>query len=178
MNEYTQMSESLQQLWGNQQQFFSHWFQPPGNNSENTGGQMYDEAVEIWENTVSECLAVQASWSELVRASIQQQEQIPAPLRQTLIQAQSVNDTWRESRKQLWKNWFELMKNNNPQQFSGLFNATDAEAVPFWQESLQSFVDNNMKLLQPWSGWTDSESKEASSKKAPTKKEKSAKEPA
>jgi hypothetical protein len=107
-------NQFLNQLWDSQQKLFNQWLDSSKSGHASPFADIFNIATQSQENFVHSCLKTQADWSKQVCDIMQKQDHLPDVVKTTVIQAQTINDSWRQLRETIWSNWFEMIKNVDP----------------------------------------------------------------
>ncbi|MCB1662549.1 MAG: hypothetical protein H6995_09035 [Pseudomonadales bacterium] len=132
------------QWWDSQQKLFNQWLNDNKPNRASPFVEMFNIATLSQENFVHSCLRTQADWSKQVREAVQKQDHLPELLKNSVIQAQTINDSWRELRETVWNNWFEMVKSVDPAAIDSGVSEYASKTITACQESSRNLFEGSV----------------------------------
>jgi polyhydroxyalkanoate synthesis regulator protein len=109
----------------------------------------WDKLMKTWENSLKNFVESQALWARSwVRNA---SEQFDVPGADMFVKAvEEMTNTWTEMQQQLWRNWFEMMKNFDPSKMTPGFQEEATKAMQGWQDQMKKLLETQREWLNQW----------------------------
>jgi aspartate aminotransferase-like enzyme len=150
MIDWTKQAEEMAKSWAEtQKKMWDNWLgvmqQEKGQATE-----VWEKTVGAWEETVKNTLNVQAEWTRMWADSLKSIEGAPKEVSEWAAQAQEMAKQWGEAQKQLWDNWFAMVKKVEPAKMSGDWSEEGQKMFKTWQESTQKMMEAQTEWVRRW----------------------------
>lgn len=147
MIEWTQQITELTQQWSEaQKKLWSNWPSVLDPASTANFDTQWGQVVDAWQQSVHQLLDTQAENLRLWAAGVAATDS-PENMIQWAEQLQQMTQQWISGQKQLWDNWFHLIKHVTPNQ------APNLNAQPMlkaWQETAKQMFHAQQEWLKIW----------------------------
>lgn len=148
MDWFKHTQEQMNAWFEAQQQMTDRWlrtFQQQGHTQQ---AEAWSQSVNVWEAAVHRTLDAQNAWLSSWTDSFKNMDGLPQEARRQAEQGEAVLKQWTEMQRNLWKTWFDTVKNMQP---AGAGTAWEQEArrlVDTWRESMQQAMEHNQELFR------------------------------
>ena len=155
--DWTAQAEEMYKTWADtQKKAWDNWMQMvQPQPSQTQAADMWKKTLDTWEETVDNTLAAQAKWTEAWGSNVNTENGTPEEMAKWIEQTQEMTKQWNGAQKELWQNWFDLMKKAEWTQMTGSWEEEGQKAFQTWQDAAQKVMDAQMEWVKMWAPKTD-----------------------
>jgi hypothetical protein len=110
------------------------------------GRGSYRNSLEAWERSVRQALQAQQQWTRNWSERLLDEEEAPAAAVHWIEQIQGTMRGWTEAQSQLWRAWFDSVKDMDPEEVSAKWETEGQEIIRAWQEA----TERAQEALDEW----------------------------
>jgi hypothetical protein len=148
--EWSDKVQDMMQTWTKtQQKLWSGWLETMQSVGQAPGNQVLDKAIDTWQESVNNTLDAQSKWMQTWAESLKSVKGAPEPLADWGRRSQESMQSWNEAQRQLWENWFQLLKKSAPGTIPT--SPEDAEKLlKEWQVSARKAMESQIEVMSSW----------------------------
>src|SRR5438270_7150649 len=107
-------SENFLNTWAEaQQELLTNWLDTVQRLSGTQSPELWTRTVEAWQASVKQTLDAQEEWLRQWSESLANTQEAPQELQNLTRQGQEQMQHWIDAQRQLWQNWFNIVKDIN-----------------------------------------------------------------
>jgi hypothetical protein len=155
-------SESLINTWAQtQQKLLTNWLDTMQRFSGTASPELWTKTVDAWQASVKQTLDTQEEWIRQWTVTLANTKGVPQELQDLARQGQEQLQRWIEVERQLWQNWFNIVKDINFKVEPGTSVQAGSNLLQLWQETAQKMIEAQTGLARQWtSGFTGTKTNE------------------
>jgi hypothetical protein len=112
--------------------------------------KLWEQTIDLGEQAIDNTLKAQTEWVKMWREQLKTLEDVPAQIMESTKQFQDMAGQWEKTQKQLWGNWFEMLKQFDFSKVSGAWTSEPANPFQAWQESTQKVMEAQTEWMTAW----------------------------
>ena len=146
-------SQTMMQAWTeSQKKLWDNWVDTFDVNAKQMKTtEVWEKALETWEETVNSSLDMQTQWAHFWAENISSQKMIiPAEMTEWAKQTEAMTERWSETQRELWQSWFKLIKKADAAKMAEAWGEEGQKAFQTWQESTQEIMTAQMEWAKQW----------------------------
>jgi hypothetical protein len=119
--------------------------------------ELWKATVDAWQDAVKQTLDAQTAWTHEWINVLSNAKGTPEELQGLVRQGREQLQQWTEAERDLWKNWFNIVREINfkPEARNG--QQASSDLVQVWQDSAYKMIDTQARFVRRWtSGFTGS----------------------
>ena len=150
MIDWTKQAEDMAKTWTeSQKKMWDNWL---GSMSQEKSQvtDMWAKTVGAWEETVKNTLNAQTDWMHMWAGNLKSLDNVPKEAAEWAAQAEEMAKQWGETQKQLWENWFAMIKKVEPVKMSADWTEEGQKVFKAWQESTQKMMESQAEWVRHW----------------------------
>lgn len=155
-------SENLLNTWAEaQQKLLTNWLDTVQRFSGTQSPEIWTRTVEAWQASVKQTLDAQEEWLRQWSESLANTQEVPQELQDLTRQGQQQMQRWIDAQRQLWQNWFNIVKDINLKVEPGTGAQAGSNMLQLWQETAQKMMQTQTAFARQWtSGFPGSKTNE------------------
>ena len=155
-------SENLINTWAqSQQKLLTNWLDTMQRFSGTASPELWTKTVDAWQTSVKQTLDVQEEWARQWAGMLANTKEVPRELQDLARQGQEQMLRWIEAERNLWQNWFKIVRDMNVQVESGTSAQVGSNLLQVWQDTARKMIETQTALARQWtSGYTGTKTKE------------------
>lgn len=155
-------SENLLNTWAEaQQKLLTNWLDTVQRFSGTQNPELWTRTVEAWQSSVKQTLDAQEEWLRQWAATLARTQGVPQELQDLTRQGQEQMQHWIDAQRQLWQNWFNIVKDINFKVEPGTGTQAGSNLLQLWQETAQKMIQTQTAFARQWtSGFPGSKTNE------------------
>ena len=155
-------SESLINTWAQtQQKLLTNWLDTMQRFSGTASPELWTKTVEAWQASVKQTLDAQEEWIRQWTRTLANTKEVPRELQDLARQGQEQLLSWIDVQRQLWQNWFNIVRDINVKVEPGTSTQVGSDLLQVWQDTARKMIETQTTLAQQWtSGFTGTRTKE------------------
>jgi hypothetical protein len=148
--EWTKQSENLFKTWTDTQtKMWNDWIKLMQGVGKSQSSQIWEKTVEAWDESIKKTLDAQVEWTQRWAESC---KGAPKEMADWAKQGQDMIQGWTETQKQLWGNWFHIVKKLDPAASGMNWGGGDGQKfLQGWQDAVQKGLDTQAEWVRLWS---------------------------
>ena len=145
-----QTEEMLKGWMGTQKKMWDQWLDTLQKVApQSQANEIWKKTVETWAETVHNALEAQREWIKMWVENIPSVAGQAKEIADWAQQAREMNNRWLDVQQQLWANWFDLIKKNEPKT-AGSWDKEGQKMVQAWQESVEKMLEAQHDWASHW----------------------------
>lgn len=145
--------ENLLKIWSEaQQKLLSDWLATVRKLGGNSALELWSKTVDAWQSAVKETADARAEWTRQWTEKLASAKGTPEEMRDLARQGQEELQHWAEAERDLWKGWFNIVRNIDFKPEQGAGAQLGKDLVQVWQEGAHKMIDAQATLLRRWTG--------------------------
>ena len=148
-----QTEEMVKNFSETQKKIWDSWLEAvqPAGPSKDQAAEIWQKAMQTWEETVNNALSTQTEWTKHWSESLNLDEmELPDEVAAWAKQAQAMTKQFGETQQQLWQGWFDLVKQADLTKLTGNWEEEGQKAFQQWQEAAQKVMEAQMQWANMW----------------------------
>jgi hypothetical protein len=109
----------------------------------------WSKTLKIWENSFKNFVETQALWTRTWVRNMAAEFEVEG-MDDFVQSTEDLTNTWVKAQHQLWSNWFEMVKNMDPNEMSDEVKAEATEIMQSWQNNLEKMVEAQRSWAEQW----------------------------
>ena len=147
----TNANESLLKSWAeSQQKLLTEWLDTLRNYGGAPTMELWKTTVDAWQNAVKETLDAQTEWTHQWIEVLTNAKGTPEELQGLVRQGREQLQQWTEAERDLWQNWFKIVREINFKPQSGERQQASNNLVQLWQDSAYKMIDAQAGFVRRW----------------------------
>ena len=143
--------ESLLKNWAeSQQKLLTDWLDTLRRFGGTPTMELWTTTVDAWQNSVKETLDAQTEWTHQWIEVLTNAKGTPEELQGLVRQGREQLQQWAEAERDLWQNWFNVVREINFKPESGDRQQTGNDLVQLWQDSAYKMIDAQANFVRRW----------------------------
>lgn len=153
--EWTKQFEEMSKAWAQtQQKMWSNWAETAQTMSQKQAGVAWSSMIDAWQMSMNQLLDAQAEGVRLWMDNADSLPNTPQGAHEWMLMCNDMTQHWTDTQKQLWNNWFDLVKEFSPEKFSeqmGIPATPNDPMLKFWQDAAQTVNNAQQEWAKTWS---------------------------
>jgi hypothetical protein len=145
MNWLEKTQEMVKSWMDEQEQMWKSWT----DSLDAPTGANWGRTIKTWENSFKNFIETQALWTRTWVRNMSNEVDAEG-FDEFAKSVEALTNTWVEAQQQLWGNWFEMVKNMDPEEMSGAMKTETTEAMRQWQDSLEKMAEAQKSWAAEW----------------------------
>ena len=143
--------EQMIKTWAEaQRQLLTNWIDMVRAEGGVPDAKVWNKTVDSWRTAVMNTLDTQAIWTRTWVDSLAKTPGAPDEMQASLREGQENFQRWTDAQRQLWQNWFDLMKETAAS--AQLGKAPSGEGVvDLWSTTTRTLLDAQTDWVRRWS---------------------------
>jgi hypothetical protein len=146
--------EQMIKAWAeSQRQLLTNWMDKVRAGGGAPDTKIWNETVDSWRTAVMNTLDTQATWTRTWIDSMAKTPGAPDEMRALLREGQDNFQHWIDAQRQLWQNWFDVMRETTKGAARGKASADQPGEglVDMWSSTTRSLLDAQTEWVRRWS---------------------------
>lgn len=147
--DWLKQSEEMIKVWSDtQQKMMSGWLDSMKDFTQPQASGVWEKTLDAWQNAVDSMLESQAQWARMWAGSVTATKGVSKEMVEGAAQLKEMTERWTEFQRELWHNWFEMVRKLDWEKL-----AEGAEAPPAfqaWQDTLRKATDTQLEWMRTW----------------------------
>jgi hypothetical protein len=153
--DWTKQLEEMSKAWTQtQQKMWTNWAETAQTMSQNQAKAAWGAMIDAWQMSMNQLLDAQADGVRQWADNADALPNTPQGAHEWMLMCNDMTQHWTDTQKQLWNNWFDLVKEFNPAQFGDQMGVPPASGEPmlkFWQDAAQTMNNAQQEWTKTWS---------------------------
>lgn len=143
----SKQSEQLITSWvQTQQRLLTSWLETARSAGGTPSSTLWNDTLEAWHTSAQQTLDAQARWIHSWAESLTALQGTSTEMGALVSQGEERLQHWIQAQRQLWQNWFELLKQFTP-------TREPATGVPAGQQAVQTWQELTAKMIEAQTEW-------------------------
>lgn len=144
-------NDSLLKNWAeSQQKLLTDWLETLRKFGGTPTMELWKTTVDAWQNSVKETLDAQTEWTHQWIEVLTNAKGTPEELQGLVRQGREQMQQWTEAERDLWKSWFNIVREINFKPESGDKQQVGNDLLQFWQKSAYKMIDTQTNFVRRW----------------------------
>jgi hypothetical protein len=146
--------EQMIKAWAeSQRQLLTNWMDMVRAGGGTPDAKIWNETVDSWRTAVMNTLDTQATWTRTWIDSMAKTPGAPDEMQTLLREGQDNFQHWIDAQRQLWQNWFDVMRETTKGAARGKASADQPGEglVDLWSSTTRSLLDAQTEWVRRWS---------------------------
>ncbi len=155
-------SENLINTWAqSQQKLLTNWLDTMQRFSGTASPELWTKTVDAWQASVKQTLDAQEEWIRQWTGTLANTKEVPRELQDLARQGQEQLLRWIEVERQLWQNWFSIVRDINFKVEPGTSVQAGSNLLQVWQDTARKMIETQTALARQWTtGFTGTKTNE------------------
>ena len=145
-----QMQDMMKTWMGTQRRMWDSFFDTMQGASKSQYSRAWEQTLDVGEQALKNTFKAQADWMQAWVEGFESIEGVPESGVEYAKQFQEMASRWNESQQKLWVNWFEMLRNLDPERKSGGWESTVENMFKTWQDSTQKIMETQTEWMRSW----------------------------
>ncbi|MBV9281924.1 MAG: hypothetical protein JOZ41_17735 [Chloroflexi bacterium] len=144
-------SQDLINAWFTEQQkLLTNWMAAMQGLGGGQGARAWRESLETWQRSVETTLDAQNEWIRRWNEAMRAPEGVPPQVSASFQQAQELLQRWTDAQRDLWRSWFDVMKELQPGGERDTAGDAGQSMMRIWQDATQRVIDAQTAWVRRW----------------------------
>jgi hypothetical protein len=112
--------------------------------------KLWEQTVSVGEQAINNTLTAQSKLLQMWQEYLATLEDVPSQIVESTKQFQEMAGQWEGTQKQLWSNWFDMLKQFDFPKASESWSTGPSNPFQIWQESTQKVFEAQTEWLKAW----------------------------
>ncbi|MEZ4710771.1 MAG: hypothetical protein R3A44_26470 [Caldilineaceae bacterium] len=152
--EWTNPFEEMSKSWAQtQQKMWNNWAETAQTMGQKQTGAAWRSMIDAWQMSMNQLLDAQTEGVRLWADTAEALPNTPQGAHEWMLMCSDMTQHWTDTQKQLWNNWFALIKELNPEKFGASMDAPSVSGDPmlkFWQDAAQTMNSAQQEWNKAW----------------------------
>jgi small-conductance mechanosensitive channel len=160
-----QSEENVMKNWAQEQQkLLTDWLETLRKYGGTPTLELWRKTVDTWQSSVKETLDAQMEWTNQWTETMAKAKGTPEELRELAREGREQLQRWTEAERDLWRSWFDTIREINFRPESGAGTQTGGDLIQFWQDTANKMINTQADLVRRWTeGFTGTKKQEKTS---------------
>jgi len=143
--------DSLLKSWAEaQQKLLTDWLDTLRKFGGTPTMELWKTTVDAWQNSVKATLDAQTEWTNQWIEVLNSAKGTPEELQGLVRQGREQLQQWTEAERDLWQNWFNIVRELNFKPEIGDRQQIGNNLVQLWQDSAYKMIDAQAHFVRRW----------------------------
>jgi len=156
--DWTKQLEEMNTAWvQTQQKMWNNWAESAQNMNQKQMNAAWRSMIDAWQMSMNQLLDTQVDgmrlWVDNVEALPNMPQGASQGAHEWMLMYHDMTQQWTDTQKQLWNNWFALVKEFKPEQMGEQFRAPSSAGEPmlkFWRDAVQTMNSAQTEWTKTW----------------------------
>jgi hypothetical protein len=145
MDWFQQTQEMMKGLMDSQQKLWQSWTE----GAQTSPASNWTKTLKTWENSFKNFMDTQATWTRMWVRGLSENTEIEG-IEDFTKSVEEMTHKWVETQQKLWENWFEMLKQFDPEKTSATIKTDAEKAMTLWQDNMKKVLDTQTEWFNQW----------------------------
>lgn len=147
-----QMQDMMKTWMNTQRRMWDGFFDTMQGAGQSQFSRVWEQTLDVGEKAMQNTYKAQADWMQAWLEGLESVEGMPESGVEYAKQFQEMAQRWGESQQKLLANWFEMLRNLDPNRKPDSWESTVDKMFKAWQDTTQKIMDTQMEWMRSWAG--------------------------